>query len=721
MLLAKILDANADVDKACNQTISFYRLGDALLSIDKGNPLARNDANFYLMNRRGISPYVFPVGGDDNIKARMLAFLLSDDLLRRLIFCDFYIVENDRDVAFIEGLANGRKVAAISICDDTLLGNKLYGGIIRWTHNLEELSPRTMVADTPCLMPLSAKFMPLLTRDNMEKLPKLLLSLIPLFYSARKPIAGEPNMLRALYVLNESASWHWSYKGVPYRIELSSCESGKGSFLELEASLISEVDGSATSLFGSGFDISQLEMLLNPYDMDLGSCNAKIRVVDQHGELDGCIDWDNESCSHAVHHGKGKLILGPKVDEEARRELNGHVIRLPEAGYYGSGQLRLRADRQMAKAELMKFDFSSGAPHPRSLASRSFPPGDGGISGIRGEFGRLLESMNVYCDRYQPYRASMVPYYETVTACVSSRGPLRLFRFRSLADPETSELNLEDIRQDRVFLAHARDFNDLYDSFPLLNYDMIREQMDKQITKDNMLRTLKADASLYGKRLAGEGTRSMADFISQFNDQLEKRKEDFIESAPEQLHKRAVRFRNELRCACFTEDVEDSHMWGIYADSGKGIAVEYELDPRALTCHCKQKCGTCACATLAPVLYEGRPNVSWLSHVLGGSTALSDYPEGTTYLYLINTAFKKIKQWEHEREWRVACGACEKVDGPMYLTAHAKAIYLGQKIGDADRRKVIEVTKNAGIPLYKMEMTDDPTGRLVSVPCHGLS
>ncbi len=712
VLLAKILDTATDIEKVDNQVISFYRLGNALLStfLSKGmeNPLGKQTASFYMANRRGLAPYAFPVGSNDDTKARTVAFLLSDDLLRRLVFCDFYIVESNSDATFVEQLADGRKIAAISICDDALLGNELFGGIIRQAHSFEELNPRSTLADTPCLMPLSAKFIPFLSGDNIEDLPKLLLSLIPLLCTEGKSAEGEPRMLRVLHVLDESAVWHWRYKGDLRKVDLS--RQCNGRYFELEASLISEADGSADDLFGGSFDIEQLEMPLAPFDVNLDSCGARIRIVNHQGGLVNCVDWDKQKCEQSIGCEQEGHIRGPAVDEKARRKLEGHVLRLPDTGFYGPEQLWLRASNQKASAELARFDFSSGTPQPRNLTGVPCPSDADGFKELRSEFGRLLESMNGYCEKHQPYRTSMLPYFETTADCVGSHGPLRLFRFRSLSDSRTAELNLEDIRQGRLFLARARDFNDLYDSFPLLNLDSIREQMDNLITEENMVRTLKSDAHLCAKRLPLDD-----DITSWAINQMEK-KDEFIESSIAQLGRRTNEFRNELRCVCLSEDVGNSLMWGLYADSGKGIAVEYELDPRNLKCYCEQKCESCMCATLAPVQYGERPDMSWLAHVLGGSAALSDYPEGTTYLYLVNTAFKKTKQWEHEKEWRVACGTCEKADGPKYLAARAKAIYLGQKIGEADRQKVIEVAEDTGIPLYEMRMTNDPAGQLAFEP-----
>lgn len=720
MLLAKILNTAADVEKAGNQAISFYRLGDAVLSMGEGSLLDGETADFYTVNRRGIAPHVFPVGGNnDDVKARQLAFLLSDDLLRRLVFCDFCVVETGSDAAFVERLADGHEIAAISIRDDALLGDELFGGVVRRVRSLEELSPRSALADTPCLMPLSAKFIPLLSSDNIVEFPKLLLSLIPLFCAVGKPTEGEPRVLRALHVLDEDAPWRWRYKGVPCKVKLSPHSPGNGRFLELKASLVFDADGSMDDLFGAELDMDQLEILPVPFDVNFNSCGAGIRVVNHHGELGGCINLDKEGCWRPAGRGQVKFIQGPEVDEGACEGFDGRIMRLPEAGFYGSGWLRLRVSDRMAEAELSRFDFSSGAPCSKGLAGESCQPGDDGLLGLRVEFGRLLESMNAYCEAYQLYRTSMAPYFEATADCIGSRGPLRLFRFRSLSDPSTTELNLEDIKQGRLFLARARDFNDLYDSYPLLNRDSIRERMRKRITKENMLRTLESDAPLCRKRFSDLEDWSFDDMASRVIDQIEKGKDELIESMVGKLGGRAAKFRDELRCVCLSEDVGDSHMWGVYADSGKGIAVEYELDPRDLRCYCEQKCQSCMCATLAPVQYGERPDVSRLSDVLAGSAELSDYPEGTEYLYLINSAFKKTRRWEHEREWRVVCGTCNKADGPKYLAARAKAIYLGKKIGEVNRQRVIDVAAGAGIPLYVMGTTDDPAGRLAYEPYCG--
>lgn len=123
-------------------------------------------------------------------------------------------------------------------------------------------------------------------------------------------------------------------------------------------------------------------------------------------------------------------------------------------------------------------------------------------------------------------------------------------------------------------------------------------------------------------------------------------------------------------------------------------------------------------ATIAPVQYGQLPDMSWLSHVLNGSSALTDYPEATTYMYLVNTAFHKTVNWEHEMEWRVVSGTCSSSDKPLYLRARPTAVFLGRRIGVADENDVLLLAEELKIPAYRMKRSRDPDGRLETVPVH---
>lgn len=159
-------------------------------------------------------------------------------------------------------------------------------------------------------------------------------------------------------------------------------------------------------------------------------------------------------------------------------------------------------------------------------------------------------------------------------------------------------------------------------------------------------------------------------------------------------------------------------MWAYYAADEQGVAFRYELYPEDLLCCCENHCNKCILATIAPVQYGQLPDMSRLSHVLNGSSALTDYPEATSYMCLVNTAFHKTMDWEHEKEWRVVSGTCPSSDKPLYLCARPTAVFLGRLIDPANENDVLILAEELKIPAYKMKRSEEPDGRFEAVPAH---
>ena len=70
-------------------------------------------------------------------------------------------------------------------------------------------------------------------------------------------------------------------------------------------------------------------------------------------------------------------------------------------------------------------------------------------------------------------------------------------------------------------------------------------------------------------------------------------------------------------------------------------------------------------------------------------------------LYLCNV---KHSTWSYEKEFRCTTGAQSK--GMPYIDAVPKAIYIGIKCSEKNRKMLIEIAKQLSVPIYEMKLND---------------
>ena len=133
---------------------------------------------------------------------------------------------------------------------------------------------------------------------------------------------------------------------------------------------------------------------------------------------------------------------------------------------------------------------------------------------------------------------------------------------------------------------------------------------------------------------------------------------------------------------CFSEadNLLSSRMWAHYANNHSGVCVEYDFDA-------VKNAVPFACI---PVRYTD--NYEYLLNTNNISEDVANYMK----------FFTKAKEWEHEKEWRVA-EQNEKLNMIGYNVSISSpiAIYLGCKASEKLKKDVISTCEN--IPVYQMK------------------
>jgi hypothetical protein len=131
--------------------------------------------------------------------------------------------------------------------------------------------------------------------------------------------------------------------------------------------------------------------------------------------------------------------------------------------------------------------------------------------------------------------------------------------------------------------------------------------------------------------------------------------------------------------ACFSESHTNILMWSHYANSHKGMCLEFM----------PQLAGW---DRIFPVVYSNHPP-------LFNPFSISKSPYEFVLQYLLTKAF----DWQYEKEWRMIIEGGDT--GLRYQTRVLSSIYLGCKISEEDKNHLISILKNTETQIFQMTLS----------------
>lgn len=327
----------------------------------------------------------------------------------------------------------------------------------------------------------------------------------------------------------------------------------------------------------------------------------------------------------------------------------------------------------------------------------------------RQTFGRMLATLSSYLILNRTCGKPYHDFYKCLRIATAGRIPQILYKYYS---NETFERDRTDLLRRVIHLSTPTSFNDAYDVLPVFNHEQIRKRLHKQITESNMRDTLHFQ-SIFLPKTAALATSFFWNNVDNCGG-FENWKRTHIEETLNRLPRRAEEIRAYPRCTCLTESNSSSYMWGNYANQSKGYCVGYEIPIGCPRCACEHCSGRRRCkhdkfpTTLVPVQYEGRPDITGFSDVLGGSQFFLPYYSEHFYACIINLTAYKSKEWEHEKEWRYVTTSCKCVhNGEMYLSLKPVELYIGSQASQSQRRQLETIARNLDIRLFQEELSYD--------------
>lgn len=145
-----------------------------------------------------------------------------------------------------------------------------------------------------------------------------------------------------------------------------------------------------------------------------------------------------------------------------------------------------------------------------------------------------------------------------------------------------------------------------------------------------------------------------------------------------------------------TEDKYNQVMWCMYGSDYKGILIEYDMSTA----------DDSFIKNLVKVHYSDFRDADPMKLFADMLVSVLLKTEGNEYyeLKLLEWVLKvlatKNDEWSFQKEWRVISNPSEKIPSPK-----VSAIYLGKRISDEDREKVLSVAEARGIRI--LEQRDD--------------
>lgn len=278
--------------------------------------------------------------------------------------------------------------------------------------------------------------------------------------------------------------------------------------------------------------------------------------------------------------------------------------------------------------------------------------------------------------------------------------PKKLFKYR-----EVNDYSINNLLEDTVWCTNAADFNDPYDSSLCFDFsqkivdDALSESLKSQIDnpEENTFKTENVDRV----SASGNPLKSLIEVAAKHTetsiapDMADKLYEVLTKITGDQIIEMNNRFNSAIKqgykICSFSERLDSMLMWSHYSEKHTGFVMEYNFSELGVT-DVRSRC-------MWPVLYD--------DNLFDASAFFNEQKESGAFnnLFGIISSIHKAKDWSYEHEWRLILPFSPS-DPPLnYSVPKPKALYLGSKISDANREKVIKIAKAKQIDIYTMKLS----------------
>lgn len=329
--------------------------------------------------------------------------------------------------------------------------------------------------------------------------------------------------------------------------------------------------------------------------------------------------------------------------------------------------------------------------------------------------------------------------YEELMAYVRSIIPQKLFRFR-----RCKERHFDDFYNDKFGVATGIHMNDGFDTrlfFDRAAAEKWIETLLNTLTDSKIVESLKGLSPIPNP--SGSVDRKINDviraipgmsteFIVSKMKEVQKQLQTNLETTTQLL---AEATQRTVQFASLCASVKSATMWGQYAADETGFALEYDFTAGAenICQSCPKRVDTCQFDKyyrVFPIIYgteRYRVSNAFIQYLLMGQvfaaaaentvdldlkTFFASYSQTVPCPDLLEPtkiALHKSLDWSYEEEWRVFFS----LDFPYprdiqydHFYKKPTALYLGRRISPTDRKFLLDIAKEKGLPVYQMTLND---------------
>ena len=342
----------------------------------------------------------------------------------------------------------------------------------------------------------------------------------------------------------------------------------------------------------------------------------------------------------------------------------------------------------------------------------------------REKFAELLYSIqyNNHTD-LEVVKALFSPMREWIKTNI----PSKLYRFR-----QVSKYSINALINDEIWGSTIRTFNDPYECLPCYDIDKINAYIDQEFSQEsfkchlsqlssseipNWMSTTYSPEIINGLRQASEQLLAidLADQLRSIKNNIVSIWNSNMENFKTQFVTEILQRENLYHVACFSESCRSTLMWAHYANSHTGFCLEYDF--KSCIKDCSENCenilscpGFMLNYSIAPVIYSDNrydASAGFMSMLSNWLIESHKIPMTNIYYDMFlptKTMLTKSMAWEYEQEWRLFKPALPSESVPHKLVSYMKpsAVYLGARIKEHNKQRLIKICKENGIPCHQM-------------------
>lgn len=276
--------------------------------------------------------------------------------------------------------------------------------------------------------------------------------------------------------------------------------------------------------------------------------------------------------------------------------------------------------------------------------------------------------------------------------------PQKLYKYRAV-----NGFSLDNLENNSVWLNSPYEYNDPYEFFEKNDIDSLLKTIEKKHFKElisyflneidlpkNILdeaKNLNEPLDFISKYIIRTSSNYSESEIDNIVDSLNKISTQRVE---EILREKITFTQNTMKVCSFCESPEVLLMWSHYAESHKGICIEYAIE-RWHNNDIRRR-------LLFPVIYS--------NDIYDSTKHLENYILNLEFnnLYPIISGTRKSLDWKYEKEWRLIFQIGESFKSQNYLMDCQSKVYLGMKMSLEDKIKIIEICQRKNVEVFETQL-----------------